>query len=373
MKVSHTISRRILFRNLLSNWTGLGVDLIVAFFLTPFILSSLGAITYGIWSLVNNVIGYLGLIDLGIRGSVGRYINHYMARDDSERVNEVISTSLFFLTLMCLIVLGIAYLIGLNFDSLSKTPRELLGVLMVVLPLMAVNLWLTFVTSIYRSVIVALDRFEVLNAVSIFALGIRAAGVVFVLNLGYGLVGLAVVGTLTNGLGLALVMISSARLYAHLHSSLHRVKRERFSEMWKFGIASFVSRTASQFVYQSGSIITMIFLGPAMVAVYNIGTMLVQYGQKVVDQIGGTLFPSIMKAGSVKDMSGLQHIFVLYGRLAFFFGILLYIGFITFGGHFIALWVGPTFEQAAMVLGILSLSELLSHFGRAGGYPLQFR
>ena len=368
MLKSYIVSRRVLFRNLLSNWGGLAADLMVAFFLTPFIVSSLGMVTYGIWSLVNSVIGYLGLIDMGIRGSVGRYINHYMARDDAERVNEVISTSLFFLTLMCLIVFGISYLIAFNFDSLfSKTPRDLLGVLRIVLPLMAFNLWLTFVSSIYRSVIAALDRFEVLNAVSIFVLGLRTAGVVLVLRLGHGLLGLAIVATVANVVSGIVFMISASRLYTELHSSLEHVNRERFSEMWKFGIASFVTRIASQFVYESGSIITMILLGPTMVAVYSIGTMLVQYGQNVMEQIGGTLFPSIMKAGSVRDISGLQHIFVLYGRLAFFFGVLVYMGFVVFGRHFIELWVGPSFRQAAVVLAILSVSELLSHLGRIGG------
>jgi len=87
---------RVFARNLLANWVGLLADAVVAFFLTPYIISSLGLVVYGIWSLINTLIGYFGLIDMGILGSVGRYINYYLARNDDRRVGKVVSTSLVF-------------------------------------------------------------------------------------------------------------------------------------------------------------------------------------------------------------------------------------------------------------------------------------
>ena len=57
----------------------------MAFVLTPYIIIKLGAATYGVWSLMISVIGYLGLVDIGIRGSVGRYINHYLALKELAR------------------------------------------------------------------------------------------------------------------------------------------------------------------------------------------------------------------------------------------------------------------------------------------------
>ena len=68
-------SKRTLARNVLLNWAALIAEVAVAFFLTPFMVRSLGLAIYGIWSLLNSVIGYMGLVDLGIRGSVGRFLN----------------------------------------------------------------------------------------------------------------------------------------------------------------------------------------------------------------------------------------------------------------------------------------------------------
>ena len=54
---------RVLIRNIVSNWVGFSVQVAVAFFLTPFILHSLGDTRYGIWSLVIGLTGYYGLLD----------------------------------------------------------------------------------------------------------------------------------------------------------------------------------------------------------------------------------------------------------------------------------------------------------------------
>lgn len=371
MAKSHIVSPGVFARNLFSNWVGMTAEIVVAFFLTPFIVNSLGAAVYGIWSLVNSLVGYMGLIDLGIRGSVGRYINHYMARDEHERVNEVILTSGFFFTLIGLVISGIAYVIAYNFHILfDKTPPELLSSIVIVLPLMAISLWLSMLTSAFRNIFIALERFEINNAISLLVLLLKTAGVIVVLRSHYGFLGLALVVFATNLIAAVIFVFAAKRLYNPLRFSPHYVSRQRFSEIWKFGIASFITRTAGQLIYQTDSIIIMIFLGPTMVAVYNIASMVIQYGQKLVEQIGGTFYPSIMKSGSLNDLSGLQRIFVWHARLAFYFGGLVYIGFVVFGGQFINLWIGPDYAQATRVMTILCLAELVSIFGSVGGSVL---
>ena len=56
MQKAHLPSRSVLVRNLLANWSGLVAEVLVAFFLTPFIISHLGTAAYGVWSLANGVI-----------------------------------------------------------------------------------------------------------------------------------------------------------------------------------------------------------------------------------------------------------------------------------------------------------------------------
>ncbi len=42
----------------------------VAFFLTPFVVNSLGSTAYGIWVLLMSLTGYYGLLDLGVSAAL---------------------------------------------------------------------------------------------------------------------------------------------------------------------------------------------------------------------------------------------------------------------------------------------------------------
>jgi len=90
-------SGRVHARNLIANWTGHGANLVVMFFLSPFIIHTLGSVEYGIWGLLGVLTGYAGLLDLGVRVSTSRYIVLYFGKGDDVRLDETIRTALGFL------------------------------------------------------------------------------------------------------------------------------------------------------------------------------------------------------------------------------------------------------------------------------------
>ena len=82
-----------ILRNILSNWTSYLVTAAVGFLLAPVVVHSLGNTGYGLWTLVLSMTGYFGLLDLGIRSSVGRFVTRYLALNDEESVNRTVSTA----------------------------------------------------------------------------------------------------------------------------------------------------------------------------------------------------------------------------------------------------------------------------------------
>lgn len=360
MAIRLIAAKGVLARNVLANWTVLVAEVLVAFFLTPFIVKALGLPTYGIWSLLNSLVGYMGLIDLGIRGSVGRFLNVYLAREEPDRVREVISTSLAFLTGGALIALVIAVFVGLQFGTLfPRTPAELLDDIRTALPILTLGLLLAFWGAVYRSLLLAFDRFDLANAVGLLGLALRVGFTVVVLNQGGGLVGLVWVMVGTLFVMNVLNVILAARCFPSSGFARRWVSRERLGEMWRFGTVAFTSRTASTLALQSGPVIAMAFIGPTAVGIYSIALQLVQTCQRILEQLGTVIYPSVMKLGGVEDREGLKSVFLWYARLAFLVGGLLYFGVIGFGPAFIRLWVGPEFAAAEPVTRILAIGDVL--------------
>ena len=61
------------YANVLSNWTAFAFAAVTSFFLAPFIVHRLGDSAYGVWALIGSLVGYMGLLDLGVRSAVMPY------------------------------------------------------------------------------------------------------------------------------------------------------------------------------------------------------------------------------------------------------------------------------------------------------------
>ena len=58
-------SRRALLVNAAASWLGFAAQVVATFFLSPVLIHGLGDRRYGIWALVDSVLAYLMLFDLG--------------------------------------------------------------------------------------------------------------------------------------------------------------------------------------------------------------------------------------------------------------------------------------------------------------------
>ena len=94
--------------NVLWSWTGVAANLFVGFIITPFILRRLGAEQYGIWGLIFSILDYFWFFDLGLNTAVCNFCARFLAVEDHEKINEVISTALFYFSMIALIVWAIA-------------------------------------------------------------------------------------------------------------------------------------------------------------------------------------------------------------------------------------------------------------------------
>ena len=69
-------------KNVLANWGGYLFTAVTSFFLAPLIVHGLGDVSYGIWAILGSLVGYLGLLDLGVRGAVTRGMAKFHAQED---------------------------------------------------------------------------------------------------------------------------------------------------------------------------------------------------------------------------------------------------------------------------------------------------
>src|SRR6266436_1016973 len=86
------ISRTLIAKSVVSNWSYLSLNVLVAFWMTPFVVHHLGDSSYGIWALVLQLTGYLGVVDVGLRSALVRFVARFQALGDDEGLNRLLNS-----------------------------------------------------------------------------------------------------------------------------------------------------------------------------------------------------------------------------------------------------------------------------------------
>ena len=349
-------------RNLAANWIGYGSNVVVMFFLTPFIIHQLGDVRYGVWSLLISLVGYMGLVDLGIRPSVQRFINLYLGRGEPDKVNETVNTALAFFLALGPVLLGVALGLGYAFDTIfPRVPADYAGESRLVLVVLAMNLLLTLLSVCVWSIVSAHNRFDLASGAAVLVVTLRAIATVAVLRAGGGLVHLACANlgaevlTIVFGLGIA------RHVWPALRLGLSWVKVERLKELLGFGSAMFANAAAQRVIQFADLLIIGWLLGAAEVTYYSLGLMFVQYGRTFLQQVVVTMYPDIAKQGGTQDAAAIRWLTVRGTRVVMFFSVPMLVGLMVLGREFLVVWMGDeAYARSATVLQILALSQVVS-------------
>jgi O-antigen/teichoic acid export membrane protein len=150
---------RILARNIFSNWTSLAVNIVIGFFMMPFLVFRLGDSLYGIWTLIVSIVGYGSLLDFGIRSSIVKYVSQHHATDQQDRLLTLFATTFTSYSAVGLVVLMLTGVAALFLPHLFNIPPELSRDAQLVLLIAGLNLALKFPAGVFEGFLVGLQRY----------------------------------------------------------------------------------------------------------------------------------------------------------------------------------------------------------------------
>ena len=97
-----TTSRRIVFNSVVSVSSTIG-RAVIGFFLLPFLVSMLGAESYGVWVRIGSVLIYAPTLTLGLNSAINRHVPVFAARQDASGIDRVVTTGLQHVTDACVV------------------------------------------------------------------------------------------------------------------------------------------------------------------------------------------------------------------------------------------------------------------------------
>jgi len=113
--------------NIISNLIVFAVNLVIGFFLTPFIIDKIGLEANGFISLSNNLISYLSLITISISSMAGRFLIINYHKQNFIQANKFYSTlfyssiiiNLFILLIFSILIFNLQYFVSIPYNLTS--------------------------------------------------------------------------------------------------------------------------------------------------------------------------------------------------------------------------------------------------------------
>lgn len=332
------------------SYANLLIGNIIPFIYTPIMLRLLGQAEYGLYGIANSIMGYIGLLNFGIGGTIVRYLSKYRAEGDREQEARVIGLFLKIYSVVCVLILTAGFIFAANVEVYSRSllPDEVETLRSLVI-LMTLNTAIFLPFGVFNSIVIAYERYIFSKLVGVLATVLSPVLHLILLYMGYGSVGLVIGSTLLNVVTYGLyAWYALGRL--KIRPSFKPAGKGLLREILKFSAFVFLASIVDTLYWTTDKLIIGWAKGTKDTAVYNIGATFNTYVTGLSSAISGLLVPKLTQM-VVKDApkEEFTRIFIKVGRLQFLIVSFIVSAFVAFGRQFIALWAGPEYHQSYYV------------------------
>jgi O-antigen/teichoic acid export membrane protein len=347
--------------NILFNWAGMALNVLISLFLAPFVVHKLGNLYYGIWVIMMQFSGYLGLLEFGVRESIIKYVARHQAEGDSKTLNELIGSAIGVYMLFALAALVVSGGVAVAFPYVFNIPEEAIATARWVTMITGVTVALGFVANVLPGILMGLQRFDTFAKTSIVTSLLRVALIVFFLSRGHGIIALGLIQLLVNLLLHLAIYGWCKYLVPELRFSLTDARRSSLRSIFQYSVFVLINNMGQKAIFYTDAIVIGFFLPASQITFYAIAGSLVEHLRQFVMAMTRVFNPLISEMETLDEHEKIRHVLLAGGKFSFLFGLPVCTVFVLMGRRFIELWMGPEYGQlSGQVLVILAITHLLS-------------
>jgi O-antigen/teichoic acid export membrane protein len=359
-----TTSKRLV-RNTFFSVAMLMVNAVIAFLLIRFFLGRLGEASYGVWVLIGSVFRYRLVLGMGLNSAINRRIPMYLAKDDEQGIQSVISTALLFFSVVAVVLALLSFLLYVKIGDWFAIEPELVPAASQLVLIVGLGFAASTPLQLTTAVLSGLQRYDIISIVTLVVLTIRTALVVVLLQRGYGLLTLGYLYGISEVVARALQYFYTRRLLPAVSISWKSVDRTLLKEMLFYGMNTFLYATGILIVYRASETIIGIFLGTTAVAHFSVAAAGVLLLSQFVQSFTAAIKPAVSDLDARDDHVRVRQIAFLTQKYSLLLLIPAVVFLAVMGREFLAVWVGGKFEDPAIIRSLAVILAIL-----AAGYGL---
>ncbi|MEI7780450.1 MAG: lipopolysaccharide biosynthesis protein [Planctomycetota bacterium] len=363
-------SRRQTVINAATSWADMICQGLVGLVTVPLLLTALTREGFGLLCVLNIIVVYAGYSDIGIRSGVGRDLTEYIVRKDGERFTRLMTTSCLILSIIAIVLSVVLFLFAEQLARLLGVPNTLVPVATNLIPVYCgVYLVTGLLTPVFASVVMAFNRFDLVNVTRTFSVIIPPLTTLPWISESdvsiYWWCGAACIGQLSC---LSMTAAIAFYLSRHLLRFPQLLATQDFWRTMKFGLRVFGIQLSSMLGSQSDLLVISGLKGSSLLAVYNPAARVAALTRPFVAVLANTLCPTATAFHSSQDRERLRLMLVNGTRYQMLLGVLVFTILVTSAHSFCVLWIGPSLgDDCNIVAKLLIVMACVDLFEYAAG------
>lgn len=331
-------------------------NIVILFFLYPFLIRHIGDSDYGFFLFLSTVTGIAGVANLGLGEATLRYVAYYHGHDDITGENRVLSSSFWINA-----ALGLAMtLIILCFSGLIITLVKDIKIestfAVFLLKISAVTFLVRFIGGILFSIPQAYQRYKYTTILTIIEAVLRVTGYVVSIYTNNGIYGMVLTELFLAGFYI-LSNFMMMKLVNRQLSIFIFPSKQGITELFGYGTYAFLGQLVGLLWQYSDRILLTMFVGTAALSYFVIPQQLIMKIFGIVTAAGAVLFPSF---SSINNLSDTKKLFITGTIIFLYASILIFSPLTLLFKDFLSLWISPDFaKNAGHIAFILSLSYII--------------
>lgn len=344
------------------------VNVIVSFFLSPYIVKTIGVEANGFVTLANNFVTYASLIVTALNSMAARFVTIEYVKKNYRKAN-LYYNSVFWSNLIIVMVLLVpAVLLIVNLQNCINVPPDILWDVKLLFSFVFLGFFLSTGMPNWDCGVYVTNRLDRQYVPTMMTAMLRCVMLFLMLTIltpHVWYVGFA--SAMVTVIGLVVNWYNTKKLTPELHIVLDGGKpvcsRKALGELVGSGLWNSISSVGNMLLSGLDLIICNLILGATSMGVLSLSKILTTYIQQLSASIRSAFAPELVINYAKGDKERLLHDILRAMKLTSVVMTILIAGIIVLGDSFFALWVP---SQDARLLQVLSILSILGYMFTSG-------
>lgn len=332
-------------------------NLVINFFLTPYVLHKLGTEAYGFIGLVNSIVSYISVVTVALNSLAGRYITLAYHKGDIKKAKEYM-TSVFFANVVLSGIVFIASIyITCNIAQIINVPEYLISDVRLTMMMAFANICFSLLSVVFSVAAFIKNKLYYNSFASIISVIIR----IIIICGGFFLFTPHIWYYTFSGLLSAIVLLCLQKFYTKKLTPELKIDREYFKifkifEIIKSGV--WISLESLNKILQTGLdlLIANLFVSTVATGILSIAKSIPNILLQIPALISGIFNPQLARLYAENKREVLIERFKFSVRFLTFVMNVPLVGFLIFGMDFFKLWL--PYKNAYELKAIYNISVL---------------